>query len=157
MNPVFDRNGVPLSQIGNRHSSMPAYMEYSPAPSFVSSHFEDYSTRGLSYEPLTPPQHATGMPNESAYIANEDTGLYTAIPEVGLQQPFNPLMAVAPSFPGAQYPSMARNFQPQQYPCLKAHLPTSSAVAARLSPLVPPLMLLPLTQPPHTHLIALAT
>lgn len=119
VNPVFDRNGVPLSQIGNRHSSMPAYMEYSPAPSFVSSHFEDYSTRGLSYEPLTPPQHATGMPNESAYIANEDTGLYTAIPEVGLQQPFNPLMAVAPSFPGAQYPSMARNFQPQQYSVLE--------------------------------------
>lgn len=119
VNPVFDRNGVPLSQIGNRHSSMPAYMEYSPAPSFVSSHFEDYSTRGLSYEPLTPPQPSTGMPTESAYIANEDTGLYTAIPDVGLQQPFNPLMSVAPTFPGAQYPSMARNFQPQQYSVLE--------------------------------------
>jgi transcription factor STE12 len=118
VNPVFDRNGVPLSQIGNRHSSMPAYMEYSPAPSFVSSHFEDYSTRGLSYEPLTPPQHANGMTTEPAYIANEDTGLYTAIPDVGLQQPFNPLMS-APSYPGSQYPSMARNFQPQQYSVLE--------------------------------------
>jgi transcription factor STE12 len=119
VNPVFDRNGVPLSQIGNRHSSMPAYMEYSPAPSFVSSHFEDYSTRGLSYEPLTPPQHSTGMPNEPAYIANEDTGLYTAIPDVALQHPFNPLMAAGPTYPGAHYPSMARNFQPQQYSVLE--------------------------------------
>lgn len=119
VNPVFDRNGVPLSQIHNRHSSMPAYMEYSPAPSFVSSHFEDYSTRGLSYEPLTPPQHATGMPTEPAYIANEDTGLYTAIPDAGLQQPFNPLMSAAPTYPGAHYPSMARNFQPQQYSVLE--------------------------------------
>ncbi|KIX01221.1 transcription factor steA [Rhinocladiella mackenziei CBS 650.93] len=38
-----------------RYISMPAY---SPAPSFVSSHFEDYSNRGLSYEPITPPQQA---------------------------------------------------------------------------------------------------
>jgi transcription factor STE12 len=118
VNPVFDRNGVPLSQISNRHSSMPAYMEYSPAPSFVSSHFEDYSTRGLSYEPLTPPQNTTGVASETAYIANEDTGLYTAIPDVAMQHPFNPLMA-APTYPGAQYPSMARNFQPQQYSVLE--------------------------------------
>ncbi|PPJ59377.1 hypothetical protein CBER1_06922 [Cercospora berteroae] len=75
MGPVFDRNGVPISQAGQRHSSMPAYMEYSPAPSFVSSHFEDYSQRGLSFEPLTPPQHSVGMPSEPTYIANEDTGL----------------------------------------------------------------------------------
>lgn len=114
VNPVFDRNGVPLSQVGNRHSSMPAYMEYSPAPSFVSSHFEDYSQRGMSFEPLTPPQHGHGLSAEPAYIANEDTGLYTAIPDVGLQQPFNPLMTVPPSLAGAQYPSMARNYAPQQ-------------------------------------------
>lgn len=107
--PVFDRNGVPLSQVAHRHSSMPAYMEYSPAPSFVSSHYDDYSTRGISYEPLTPPQHSTGVPAETAYIANEDTGLYTAIPDSGLQQPFNPLMSVTPNMNGAQYPSMTRN------------------------------------------------
>ncbi|KAK1003902.1 hypothetical protein LTR54_007666 [Friedmanniomyces endolithicus] len=112
--PVFDRNGVPLSQVGHRHSSMPTYMEYSPAPSFVSSHFEDYSQRGLSYEPLTPPQHSMGMGAEPAYIANEDTGLYTAIPDLGFQQAFNPLMSAPPSFPGAHYPSMARNIPPQQ-------------------------------------------
>ncbi len=113
VNPVFDRNGVPLSQVTQRHSSMPAYMEYSPAPSFVSSHFEDYSQRGMSFEPITPPQHMT-MGHEPAYMANEDTGLYTAIPDVGLQQPFNPLMSVPPNFAGAHYPSMARNYQPQQ-------------------------------------------
>ncbi|KAK4570031.1 hypothetical protein LTR86_003001 [Recurvomyces mirabilis] len=114
MGPVFDRNGVPLSQVANRHSSMPAYMEYSPAPSFVSSHFEDYSQRGLSFEPLTPPQHSMGMLHEPAYIANEDTGLYTAIPDLGMQQPFNPLMSGSQGMAGAHYPSMARSYQPQQ-------------------------------------------
>ena len=114
VNPMFDRNGVPLSQVAHRHSSMPAYMEYSPAPSFASSHFEDYSQRGMSYEPITPPQHSIGMGAEPAYIANEDTGLYTAIPDVGLQQPFNPLMSVPPNLAGAHYPSMARNYPPQQ-------------------------------------------
>ncbi|KAI5365436.1 Putative transcription factor Ste12, Zinc finger C2H2-type, Zinc finger C2H2 superfamily [Septoria linicola] len=114
MGPGFDRNGVPISQAGHRHSSMPAYMEYSPAPSFVSSHFEDYSQRGLSFEPLTPPQHSVGMPAEPTYIANEDTGLYAAIPDVGLQQPFNPLISVPPNLAGAHYPSMNRQYQPQQ-------------------------------------------
>ncbi|KAK3676477.1 Transcription factor mst12 [Recurvomyces mirabilis] len=112
--PVFDRNGVPLSQVANRHSSMPAYMEYSPAPSFVSSHFEDYSQRGLSFEPLTPPQHSMGMLHEPAYVGNEDTGLYTAIPDLGMQQPFNPLMSGPQGMAGAHYPSMARSYQPQQ-------------------------------------------
>ena len=114
VNPVFDRNGVPLSQVAHRHSSMPTYMEYSPAPSFVSSHFEDYSQRGMSFEPITPPQHSVGMGHEPAYIANEDTGLYTAIPDVGLQQPFNPLMSVPPNLAGAHYPSMRASYQPQQ-------------------------------------------
>lgn len=114
MGPVFDRNGLPISQAGHRHSSMPAYMEYSPAPSFVSSHFEDYSQRGLSFEPLTPPQHSVGMTSESTYISNEDTGSYPAIPDVGLQQPFNPIMSVQPNAHGAHYPSMNRQYQPQQ-------------------------------------------
>ena len=76
----YDRNGIPLTRVHQRHTSMPTYMEYSPAPSFVSSQYEDYSQRGLSYEPVTPPQHAQSLA-EPAYIANEDTGLYTAIPE----------------------------------------------------------------------------
>lgn len=78
----YNQNGVPVSQAHQRHVSMPAYgMEYSPAPSFVSSAYEDYSTRGISFEPITPPQHALGMGAEPAYIANEETGLYTAIPD----------------------------------------------------------------------------
>ncbi|KAK4650170.1 Transcription factor mst12 [Podospora pseudocomata] len=93
----YNQNGVPIAQTHQRHASMPAYgLEYSPAPSFVSSHFEDYSQRGISFEPLTPPQQALGIPNEPAYIANEETGLYSAIPDhmnVGL----NGMMQLPPS------------------------------------------------------------
>lgn len=109
----YDRNGIPLSQIHQRHSSMPAYMEYSPAPSFVSSHFEDYSTRGMSFEPLTPPQHQISLGAEPAYIANEDTGLYSAIPDLPLPNTFNPLMNLPPSnLMGPGYPGTSRPFAP---------------------------------------------
>ena len=78
----YNQNGVPLTQAHQRHASMPAYgLEYSPAPSFVSSHYEDYSNRGISFEPITPPQQALAISAEPAYIANEETGLYTAIPD----------------------------------------------------------------------------
>ncbi|KAI1432057.1 STE like transcription factor [Xylaria sp. CBS 124048] len=78
----YSQNGIPIPQSHQRHASTPGYrLEYSPAPSFVSSHFEDYSNRGISYEPITPPQPAIGMGSEPAYIANEETGLYTAIPD----------------------------------------------------------------------------
>jgi transcription factor STE12 len=78
----YNQNGVPITQTHQRHASMPAYgLEYSPAPSFVSSHYEDYSQRGISFEPITPPQQAMGIGAEPAYIANEETGLYTAIPD----------------------------------------------------------------------------
>jgi len=103
----YDRNGLSLQPVQNRHSSMPTYMEYSPAPSFVSSHFEDYSTRAMSFEPLTPPQHTAPGSNEAAYIANEDTGLYTAIPDLGMSQAYNPLMGMpAGTMSAPQYPSM---------------------------------------------------
>jgi len=76
----YNQNGVPI-QGHQRHASMPAYgLEYSPAPSFVSSHFDDYSQRGMSFEPMTPPQQALSIPGEPAYIPNEETGLYSAIP-----------------------------------------------------------------------------
>ncbi|KAI1476472.1 Ste12-like transcription factor [Daldinia eschscholtzii] len=78
----YNQNGVPMAHNHQRHASMPAYgLEYSPAPSFVSSHYEDYSNRGISFEPITPPQQALAMGAEPAYIANEETGLYTAIPD----------------------------------------------------------------------------
>jgi len=114
MHMQYDRNGIPLSQIHQRHSSMPAYMEYSPAPSFVSSHYEDYSTtRGLSFEPLTPPQASITLGTEPAYIANEDTGLYSAIPDLGVTTSFNPLMQLPPSnLVGPQYGGVTRPFPP---------------------------------------------
>jgi transcription factor STE12 len=78
----YNHNGVPVPQGHSRHTSMPAYgLEYSPAPSFVSSQYDDFGNRGLSFEPITPPQHALAMGSEPAYIANEETGLYTAIPD----------------------------------------------------------------------------
>ncbi len=78
----YNQNGVPVGPGHQRHASMPAYgLEYSPAPSFVSSQYDDYGNRGISFEPLTPPQMTSGMTAEPAYIANEETGLYTAIPD----------------------------------------------------------------------------
>ncbi|KAL8636803.1 MAG: hypothetical protein Q9228_005844 [Teloschistes exilis] len=108
----YDRNGIPLTRVHQRHTSMPTYMEYSPAPSFVSSQYEDYSNRGLSFEPITPPQQSHSLGAEPAYIANEDTGLYTAIPDVHSCQNFNSMMQLPTSnLSGGQYPSSGgRNY-----------------------------------------------
>ncbi|KAJ5176610.1 uncharacterized protein N7482_002487 [Penicillium canariense] len=112
----YDRNGMPLARIHQRHSSMPTFYEYSPAPSFVSSQYEDYSNRGLSFEPVTPPQHSVGLGAEPAYIANEDTGLYTAIPDLSSAAPYNPMMQLPPSnFAGAHYPSASRSYSSHGY------------------------------------------
>ncbi|KAI1842301.1 hypothetical protein JX266_011469 [Neoarthrinium moseri] len=95
----YNQNGVPIAQGHQRHASMPAYgLEYSPAPSFVSSQYEDYSNRGISFEPITPPQQAMGMSAEPAYIANEETGLYTAIPDhMGGVNGLNGMIQLPPS------------------------------------------------------------
>lgn len=75
----YNQNGIPVHG-HQRHASMPAYgLEYSPAPSFVSSQYDDYGNRGLSFEPITPPQQALGVSAEPAYIANEETGLYPSM------------------------------------------------------------------------------
>ncbi|TGJ83852.1 hypothetical protein E0Z10_g4933 [Xylaria hypoxylon] len=105
----YNQNGVPVSQTHQRHTSMPAYgLEYSPAPSFVSSHFEDYSNRGISYEPITPPQQALGMVGEPAYIANEETGLYSVIPETALSHGLNGMMHLPP--PNLGGPQFSRGY-----------------------------------------------
>ncbi|EMR70069.1 putative transcription factor stea protein [Eutypa lata UCREL1] len=95
----YNQNGVPIAQSHQRHASMPAFgLEYSPAPSFVSSQYEDYSNRGISFEPITPPQQALGMGAEPAYIANEETGLYTAIPDhLGGVHGLNGMIQLPPS------------------------------------------------------------
>jgi transcription factor STE12 len=109
----YNQNGVPISQTHPRHASMPAYgLEYSPAPSFVSSHYEDYSNRGISFEPITPPQQALGMGAEPAYIANEETGLYTAIPDhMGGVNGMHGLMQLPPSnLSGPQFSHATRGY-----------------------------------------------
>jgi transcription factor STE12 len=109
----YNQNGVPISQQHQRHASMPAYgMEYSPAPSFVSSHYEDYSNRGISFEPITPPQQALGMGAEPAYIANEETGLYTAIPDhMGNVNNLHGMMQLPPSnLAGPQFSHAPRGY-----------------------------------------------
>lgn len=101
----YNQNGIPIMMAHQRHASMPVYgHEYSPAPSFASSHMEEYSQRGISYEPMTPPQ--MGMPSEPTYIANEETNLYTAIPD-HLSGP-NGMMQLPPSNLGG--PSFSRSF-----------------------------------------------
>jgi len=114
----YDRNGIPLTRVHQRHTSMPTYMEYSPAPSFVSSQgqYEDYSNRGLSFEPVTPPQNTHGLSAEPAYIANEDTGLYTAMPGVDTAQNFNAMMQLPPSnLSGGQYSTGNRGYATNPY------------------------------------------
>lgn len=109
----YNQNGVPISQAHQRHASMPAYgLEYSPAPSFVSSHYEDYSNRGISFEPITPPQQAMGMGAEPAYIANEETGLYTAIPDhMGGVNGLHGIMQLPPSnLSGPQFSHATRGY-----------------------------------------------
>ncbi|KAJ6001913.1 hypothetical protein N7499_002219 [Penicillium canescens] len=112
----YDRNGMPIHRMHQRHSSMPTFYEYSPAPSFVSSQYEDYSNRGLSFEPVTPPQHSVGLGSEPAYIANEDTGLYTAIPDLASGHAYNPMMQLPPSnLASAHYPPAPRSFSSNPY------------------------------------------
>ncbi|KAJ9197201.1 transcriptional regulator family: STE like TF and C2H2 zinc finger [Paecilomyces variotii] len=112
----YDRTGLPLSRLHQRHASMPSYIEYSPAPSFVSSQYEDYSNRGMSFEPITPPQQAVPLGAEPAYIANEDTGLYTAIPDVSSTTSFNPMMQLPPSnLAGGHFSTVTRAFPPNVY------------------------------------------
>ncbi|KAI6091949.1 STE-domain-containing protein [Hypoxylon rubiginosum] len=113
----YNQNGVPMAQGHHRGASMPTFgLEYSPAPSFVSSHFEDYSNRGVSYEPVTPPQQAMAIGAEPAYIANEETGLYTAIPDhLGGMNGLNGMMQLPPSgLAGPQF-SRAFGFHPGTY------------------------------------------
>ncbi|KAI5790212.1 STE like transcription factor-domain-containing protein [Geopyxis carbonaria] len=75
MPPYYpERNGMPLSRpMHQRTLSMPSYLEYSPAPSFAPS--DDYSARGISYEPVTPPQQMVNL-SEPHYLANDGSGMY---------------------------------------------------------------------------------
>ncbi|KIW09570.1 uncharacterized protein PV09_00444 [Verruconis gallopava] len=111
----FDRNGIPLTQLHQRANSMPAFMEYSPAPSLMSQ-YDEYGTISnprMSFEPMTPPQHSMGLSAEPTYIANDETGLYSAIPDLGMSNNFNPLMQMPPSnVVNPQFTGVSRAFPP---------------------------------------------
>lgn len=110
---AFDRNGMQMSRAHQRHASMPTYMEYSPAPSFVSSQFEDYS-RGISYEPVTPPQQPMSLGPEPTYVANEDTGLYSVLPEMNTN--YNPMAQLGPAnMGGPQFSTSNRSLNSNSY------------------------------------------
>ncbi|KAJ5145928.1 uncharacterized protein N7515_000492 [Penicillium bovifimosum] len=116
----YDRHGMPMTRPHQRHSSMPTFYEYSPAPSFVSSQYEDYSNRGLSFEPVTPPQHSIGLGGEPAYIANEDTGLYTAIPDISSGPGYHPMMQLPPSnLTSNHYQPAPRSYSANPYPVIE--------------------------------------
>src|SRR5690606_22892588 len=68
----YDRSGsVALSRpMHQRNLSVPSYLEYSPAPSFASSQLEDYNSRALSYEPVTPPQQVIPI-SEPQYMSGD--------------------------------------------------------------------------------------
>jgi len=69
-----ERGGMPLSRpMHQRTLSMPSYLEYSPAPSFAPS--DDYSNRGISYEPVTPPQQMVSL-SEPHYLSNDGSAMY---------------------------------------------------------------------------------
>ncbi|GMF75848.1 unnamed protein product [Aspergillus oryzae] len=144
----YDRNGMPIARVHQRHASMPTFVEYSPAPSFVSSQYEDYSNRGLSFEPVTPPQHSVPLGTEPAYIANEDTGLYTAIPEISAAA-FNPMLQLPPSnLASAHFPAPARTFHSNVYSVLEGS-PTYKQRRRRSS--IPPGVNNPIATPTHTQ------
>ncbi|GAB1200599.1 hypothetical protein APSETT444_009973 [Aspergillus pseudonomiae] len=145
----YDRNGMPIARVHQRHASMPTFVEYSPAPSFVSSQYEDYSNRGLSFEPVTPPQHSVPLGTEPAYIANEDTGLYTAIPEISSAAAFNPMLQLPPSnLASAHFPTPARTFHSNVYSVLEGS-PTYKQRRRRSS--IPPGVNNPIATPTHAQ------
>ncbi|KAL9060780.1 MAG: hypothetical protein Q9162_000484 [Coniocarpon cinnabarinum] len=106
--------GVQIST-GPRHNSVPAYMEYSPAPSFVSSqsHYDNYSNRGISYEPITPPQAVSNYHQEPAYGPADDNGLYGALSDMSSGYPTVSMAAqgYAPQYtaPAKSYPANSVN------------------------------------------------
>ena len=117
----YDRNGMPVSMPNPRHSSVPAYMEYSPAPSFVSSqgHYDEYSNRAMSYEPITPPQQVPQYNPDTSYPSTEDNGLYNALNDMS---GYNSVAQAAGANFGAQYNGMGKSFTPNSVNPMIAHI-----------------------------------
>ncbi|PBP15458.1 STE-domain-containing protein [Diplocarpon rosae] len=102
----YNQNGVPLTQTHQRHASMPAYaLEYSPAPSFVSSHYEDYSNRGISHRRT----HDRGDGTEGPY-----GGYSGEEEEYEGEEPLGPLEESSPHSEHAYPTSMGPSYGPMQ-------------------------------------------
>ena len=117
----YDHNPMPSAvTAAQRQGSMPApYLEYSPAPSFVSSQsqYEDFSNRGVSYEPITPPQQMNTYTPEPVYASNEDNGLYSALSDAQAGYP-----SAAANFGATPYNSMPKSFPGNTVTPIYSHL-----------------------------------
>lgn len=123
---------MPFDRSGLRHTSVPAYMEYSPAPSFVSSqsHYEDYNARGISYEPITPPQHVTHYTPEPAYTAQEDSTVYGTVPD--MQQSYSNVSQVpAQTYGSAPFDPVSKVFQQNPMTSMYQHIEGSPNYKSR--------------------------
>ncbi|RPA87369.1 STE-domain-containing protein [Ascobolus immersus RN42] len=106
-----NRGSVPLTRpMHARNLSVPSYLEYSPAPSFASSHMEDYSNRGMSYEPVTPPQQVLPI-SEPQYMSAE--GLYNPMDPTG--QSYGGIMPLPLPAASAPYSNTPRTYASSVY------------------------------------------
>lgn len=82
---TYDGQTIPMSNTAARmrQASIPHYLEYSPAPSFASSAVEDYSNRGVSYEPVTPPQQLVNVSEPQYLSAETAAGMYGPLDPAG--------------------------------------------------------------------------
>ncbi|KAF3930048.1 hypothetical protein ABW19_dt0202839 [Dactylella cylindrospora] len=82
---TYDGQAIPVSATARamRQGSIPQYLEYSPAPSFASSAVEDYSNRGVSYEPVTPPQQLVNVSEPQYLSAETAAGMYGPLDPAG--------------------------------------------------------------------------
>ncbi|KAF3916931.1 hypothetical protein ABW21_db0207434 [Orbilia brochopaga] len=81
---TYDGQTIPMHNRGMmRQGSVPQYLEYSPAPSFASSAVEDYSARGVSYEPVTPPQQLVHVSEPQYLSAETAAGMYGPLDPAG--------------------------------------------------------------------------
>ncbi|KAK6330767.1 homeodomain transcription factor ste12 [Orbilia javanica] len=125
-----------------RGSSVPQYLEYSPAPSFASSAVEDYSARGVSYEPVTPPQQLVNVSEPQYLSAETAAGMYGPLDPAGQnamsgmgQLPLPTVSGVAAAFSAT--PRYANNVFSviEGSPTYKQRRRRSSATPAALSAL----------------------
>ncbi|EPS42617.1 hypothetical protein H072_3419 [Dactylellina haptotyla CBS 200.50] len=141
---TYDGHSIPMAGHRGvmRGSSVPQYLEYSPAPSFASSAVEDYSARGVSYEPVTPPQQLVNVSEPQYLSAETAAGMYGPLDPTGQnamsgmgQLPLPTVSGVAAAFSAT--PRYANNVFSviEGSPTYKQRRRRSSATPAALSAL----------------------